>query len=150
MFLNRFSMSSTILVDAPMERVWELLTDAARWPEWCDVCVHVEVVPTVWTPGNDLAFKLRMARVAVPFRVTLTDVSPEQHVEWESTKFTIAATRRISLLPTVTGTEITDAKLFHSPLLPIRLGYPRFLIRRMTDSWLTDLKREAEGTASVE
>lgn len=149
MFLNRFSMSSTILVDAPMERVWALLTDAARWPEWCDVCVHVEVVPTVWTPGNDLAFKLRMARVAVPFRVTLTDVSPEQHVEWESTKFTIAATRRISLLPTVTGTEITDAKLFHSPLLPIRLGYPRFLIRRMTDSWLTDLKREAEGTASA-
>ena len=148
MFLNQFSMSSNILVDAPVDRIWELLTDAARWPEWCDICVQVIVVSTEWTAGDNLAFKLRMARVAVPFQVTLTNVSRTQHVEWESKKFTITATRRISLQPSGTATEITDAKFFRSSLLPIRLAYPRFLIRKMTESWLIDLKREAEGTAS--
>jgi uncharacterized membrane protein len=149
MLLNRFTMTSKIIVDAPVGRIWELITDAARWPEWCDICVQVEVIPPVWSSGNNLAFKLRMAGVAVPFRVTLTEVSPRQHVEWSSTKFAITATRRISLQPTPTGIGVTDAKTFHSSLLPIRLAYPRFLIRNMTEYWLADLKREAEGTASA-
>jgi hypothetical protein len=149
MALNRFTMASTVVLNAPVERIWALITDAKLWPEWCGVCAQVDSIPTTWSPGNKLAFKLRMATVAVPFRVTITDVSPERHVEWESTKLTITATRRISLQPTPDGIQITDEKVFSSWLLPIRLVYPRLLIRRMTESWLGDLKREVEGNASA-
>jgi hypothetical protein len=128
MALNRFTIASTIVVITLAERIWALITDAKRWPEWCEVCVQVASIPETWSPGNELAFKLRMATVAVPFQVTITNVSAEQHVEWESTKFTITATRRISLQPTPDGIQITDAKVFGNWLLPIRFAYPRFLI----------------------
>lgn len=137
-------MSSAIVIAASPAHVWELITDAARWPVWCDICTQVDSVPEAWSPGNELAFKLRMAGVAVPFHVALNDILPERQVEWESTKLTITATRQISLQPTSDGVEVIDSKTFSSWLLPIRIAYPRFLIRSMTESWLADLKREAE------
>ncbi len=42
------------------------------------------------------------------------------------------------------GTRVTDHKRFSSSILPIGLAYPRPVIRRMTESWLADVKAEAE------
>src|SRR5262245_49117681 len=40
------------MVRAPVERVWELLTDVARWPSWYKACrwVRIESAETVSRP----------------------------------------------------------------------------------------------------
>ncbi len=143
-----FEMASTITVNAAPDAVWEALTDAYRWPEWCRVCPGVSVAPDAWAPGEALSFKLRMAGIAVPFNVRLCDVEPGRCVSWVSTKFSITAVRTISLEPRDAGVTVTDHKRFSSPVVPIGVYYPRFLIRRMTESWLHDLKAEAERLPS--
>lgn len=142
-----FEMASTIMVNAAPESVWKALTDAYRWPAWCRVCPEVSAAPDAWAPGETLSFKLRIAGIAAPFNVRLSNVEPGRCVSWVSTKFTITAVRTISLELRDGGVTITDHKRFSSPVTPVGVYYPRFLIRRMTESWLEDLKVEAERLA---
>jgi len=143
----KFQMSSSVLVDAPVERVWKVISDAARWPEWADVCTRVWGSPdedSGWKPGHKFGFMLKMAGKDVPFSVTVSRVKTGNLIEWKSTKFTITAVRNISIELDNGRTRVTDSKHISSYLLPIRLAYPRKVIRGMTESWLSDLKQESE------
>ena len=140
-------MSSSVLVNAPTERVWTVISDAARWPEWADVCTNVWGSPdedTGWKPGHKFGFMLKMAGKNVPFSVVISRGHTGDLIEWKSTKFTVTAVRTISVEFDNDRCKVTDSKHFSSYLLPIRMAYPRKMIRRMTDSWLSDLKQEAE------
>ena len=140
-------MSSSVLVDAPTKRVWRVISDAARWPEWSDVCTRVWDSPdedTGWKLGHRFGFILKMAGKDVPFSVTISRVKPEKFIDWKSTKFTVTAVRTISVEFENGRCKVTDSKHLSSYLLPIRLAYPRKVIHRMTESWLSDLKQEAE------
>ncbi|MBI2171026.1 MAG: hypothetical protein HYU30_03245 [Chloroflexi bacterium] len=46
-------------------------------------------------------------------------------------------------------TLVTDHKRFSSAFLPIRLLYPRWIIRDMMVVWLGELKAEAERRATL-
>jgi hypothetical protein len=102
-----------------------------------------------WQPGQRLRFRLRMVGVPVPFDVALTEVETGCRVAWESTEFSVTAVRTISITGDGDGVIIRDHKAFHSPALPVGLVYPRFLIRRMTESWLADLSAEAERRSAA-
>ena len=156
-----FEMSSSVIVNVPVQRAWELIAEASRWPDWSEVCTAVWDAPAnidEWEAGKKFGFRLKMATRNVPFNVTVTRIEPgrspgpvsKRLIEWTSTKFTITAVRTISVdVYGESGLEfgkcrIRDKKRFSSPFLPIGLVYPRWLIRRMTESWLRDLKIEAE------
>ena len=155
-----FEMSSSITVKTPVRRAWKLVAEANRWPDWSEVCTDVWNAPgrsDDWRVGHRFGFRLRIATRNVPFNVAVTrieqDPSPgassDRLIEWTSTKFTITAVRTISVVddpgPGSGNCRVVDTKSFSSPLLSIGLAYPRWLIRRMTESWLCDLKREAEA-----
>ena len=89
-----------------------------------------------------------MANVGVPFSVVVTESDPPNRITWESTRYTITATRTTQFAGNGGRTVVTDSKRFSSPLLPIRLFYPRWIIRNMTESWLQDLKAESERRAA--
>lgn len=38
---NEHSISATVLVDAPIERVWELASDTSRYDEWVEATLEV-------------------------------------------------------------------------------------------------------------
>ena len=142
-------MQSSVNVDAHHSVVWDTFADATSWPNWSSVCLDVwNVSDDLWAPNSTLSFRLRMANVGVPFSVVVTESDPPHRVTWQSTKFSITATRTIHLAGDGGRTEVTDSKRFSSPLLPIRLFYPRPIIRDMTETWLEDLKAEAERRAA--
>ena len=141
-------MQSVITVHAPLSVVWDTFADARSWPTWSRVCLDVwDLSDDLWAPNSKLSFRLKMANVGLPFSVVVTESDPPNRVTWESTKFSVTATRTIHLAGEGDYTEVTDSKTFASPILPIRLFYPRPVIRNMTESWLQDLKAEAERRA---
>ena len=142
-------MQSSVTVSSPLSVVWDTFADARSWPTWSRVCLDVwDVSDDLWSPNSKLSFRLRMANVGVPFSVVVTESDPPHRVSWESTKFSITATRTVQFAGNNGRTEVTDSKRFSSPLLPVWLFYPRPVIRNMTASWLQDLKAEAERRAA--
>ncbi len=138
-------MRSATTIHAPHSVVWDTFADAGSWPNWSTVCTEVwGVSDDLWAPGSKLSFRLRMANVGVPFSVVVTESDPPHRITWESTKFSITATRTFQFVGDGDRTKVTDSKRFSSPILPVRVFYPRPVIRNMTESWLEDLKTEAE------
>lgn len=142
----RLELASSIEIARPVSEVWSVFADISRWTEWCNVCVAADVDDGFnWSTGQGIGLKFRMAGVNVPFNVEITGVELERRVAWASTKFSITAVRAFSFVENSPGTTtVTDHKLFTSPVFPLRLFYPRPLIRKMTESMLTDLKVECE------
>lgn len=139
-------MSSSVEIAVSRERIWDVLSNARRWPEWARVCTEVFAAPEdgAWAVGQNLGFRLRMAGRQVPFNVSITRVDPGSLISWRSTKFSITAFRTISVVAGDASCLVTDEKYFRSSVIPIGVVYPRRLIRRMTDFWLLDLKSESE------
>jgi hypothetical protein len=151
--LLAFEMASSLLVLATPQEVWEVFRDAGAWPRWSRVCTRVwGLSPDLWAVGSRLSFRLRMAGVQVPFSVHVTESLPPHRIAWSSTKFTVTAVRTFTFeaqgRPQGNATLVTDHKRFSSTFLPIRLLYPRWLIRDMTAAWLGELKGEVEGRAA--
>jgi len=142
-------MSSSVFIAAPSERVWMLIDDAKQWSEWSGVVDEVWKAPGYldWQPGIKFGFRLLMARKKVPFNVTVTRYDAGRLIEWRSTKFSITAVRSMSVEPDGTGCRVVDQKDFASSVLPIRLAYPRRLIRVMMERWLGDMKNFAEKSS---
>ncbi|MDA1297330.1 MAG: SRPBCC family protein [Chloroflexi bacterium] len=160
----RLELSSSVRINAPRERVWQVFADIARWTEWCGVCLRADPEVLIsedfdWQPGQRINLKFRMSGVGVPFNVAITDTQPERSVAWASTKLSVTAVRTFTFTEELAEelakesagdpagasvTVVTDHKLFTSPILPLRLFYPRPLIRSMTERMLADLKTECE------
>ncbi len=142
------SMKSSVTVDSPLSHVWGTFADARSWPDWSRVCIEVwDVSDDLWRPHSRLSFRLRMANVGVPFSVVVTESDAPRRVTWESNKFSITATRTLQFVGLGGSTEVSDSKRFSSTIFPVGLCYPRTVIRNMTESWLEDLKAEAERRA---
>lgn len=145
MKLFRFEMNSEVLVNEEPGRVWSILADVGSWPSWTDICTEVRQAPAHLQAGSQFRFRLKFAAINVPFHVKVVDAEPGRRLSWSSTEFSITALRTHTLrfLPP-SQTLIVDSKSFSSPLLPIGICYPRWLITRMSARWLSDLKARAE------
>jgi hypothetical protein len=147
MGLFNLNMQSSALISASRSRVWQVFSNVPRWTQWSPVTLRSDVdAGFSWRPGEQLRLKLRMAGVGVPFDVRVTESRPAERIAWASTEFTVTAVRTFIFADTSSGTLVTDHKAFSSPILPIWLFYPRPIIRRMTESFLADLKAECERT----
>lgn len=152
----RLELSSAIQIESSAEHVRQVFADISRWTDWCSVCLDAElvgqsgrrVIPAEsefsWKPGERIRFKFRMAGVGVPFEVAIGHTSSEHSVAWSSTKFTVTAVRTFTFEESGSATVVTDHKLFTSSVLPLRLFYPRPIIRHMSERMLADLKTECE------
>ncbi len=147
--INALKMESRILIRAAPERVWAVFSEVGRWVDWCNVCLRADTEPGFnWGVGDRLGLKFKIASVGVPFNVTMIESEPGRRVAWESTKFTVTATRTFSFAPAGHAVQVIDHKLYRSPVLPLAFFYPRPIIRRMTESHLSDLKAECERDVS--
>ena len=92
-----------------------------------------------------------MAGIPVPFNVRISESDPPNTVSWDSTVLTVTGRRRFTIRDAGDGhsSRLVDAKTFTSPVLPIRLFYPRPIVQSMSRRWLDSLKTRVESdTAS--
>ncbi len=69
------------VVDAPPERVWEVLTDFGRWDEWNPTLFRASGPPAV---GTEVRMKLRLGPISVPMRQRILSVDRPRELVWRS------------------------------------------------------------------
>ncbi len=150
--MNLFSLTlaSSIRIEAEREKVWQVFTDISGWSRWCRVCLEANTNSNFnWSPGQCIALRFKMAGLGIPFEVALKEVEPNDQIAWISTKLSVTAVRTFTFVDSDGGTMVTDHKVFRSPIAPLRLFYPRPIIRHLSESMLADLKTECERAAST-
>jgi uncharacterized protein YndB with AHSA1/START domain len=73
---------TAIDIDAPLERVWEVLVDVERWPDWSPSMTSVErLEPGMFRPGSTARIKQPRLPLAV-WRVT--ELVPQRSFTWST------------------------------------------------------------------
>src|SRR5260370_41068534 len=77
-------ISQTIDINAPPERVWAVMTEVERWPDWTESMKSVERLEE-GPPALGSTANLRTRRPPTATLWTVTELTPERSFSWEST-----------------------------------------------------------------
>ena len=72
-------LKAEIIIRAPRNVVWQILTDFDRYAEWNPFIVSSWGRPVV---GTQLINQMRQGKQTLTFKPYLTQVEPEQYLEW--------------------------------------------------------------------
>jgi uncharacterized membrane protein len=135
-----------IEIAAPREKVWTVMTDVARWPEWTASVTSVELLDKAPLVVGSRA-RIRQPRLPVVVW-TVTAIEAERYFEWRNVApgVTSVAGHRVEATRT-DGARVILSFGWSGRLAPlIRLLYGR-LSRRYVGTEAEGLKRHCEATA---
>lgn len=138
-FWQRYAVATTI--DAPPARVWALLTDVARMPEWNSTITHAE-----GTIAAGQRVKLRV--VVAPertFDLRVDEVVPEQRLVWsDGFRPMFRGVRTYTLTPERDGTRFEMVEEMRGIMFPMIKGsLPDF--HEPFEHYARDLRQAAES-----
>ena len=139
------SVSVGVRLDAPPERVWPLLAEVARWPEWSFVTKGTLV--RQGSPDPDGVGALRHLTVlGVGSREEVLAVTPPTHLAYAiRSGFPVRNHRAdVTLAPDGTGTRLTWAARF-DPVVPVAGPATDWLMRAVLTRFTTMLARHLAG-----
>jgi hypothetical protein len=131
------------LIAAPPARVWPVMSDVERWPEWTQSVTKVERLETgPMGPGARARVFQPKLRPAV---WTVTDWRPGSSFTWESRTPGLRAVGLHEALPEGGGTRARLAVRFEGPLAGLVAWLAGGLTLRYIQLEAAGLKARAEG-----
>lgn len=77
-------LRSETVLDAPPDRVWEILADLAAWDTWNPTLFAVRPGTETLEVGKEIRMKLRLGRIVMPMRQQIRMVDPPHELRWRS------------------------------------------------------------------
>ncbi len=137
------TFASSIQVAAPVTRVWSVLADVTRWPEWTSTVTSIEALGA---PALALGSRYRMVQPGLrPAVWTVVALDPLRSFTWEMRSPGVRAIAGHILSPAADGTIRVDLDVrFSGPMSALVSG----LFGRLTGEYVAreaaSLKRWCE------
>lgn len=131
--------SSSILINATPQRVWNVLTNVAEWPRWQHDVDHVTVDGAL---GKGVSFEWNAGSTTIRSRVVL--FIPDKTVAWTGRASVARAVHVLTLsTPDSGGTRVESMESMDGPLLS--WFYSSSDLQSSEDQMLKNLKVAAEA-----
>jgi carbon monoxide dehydrogenase subunit G len=96
----------TIEINAPPERVWGVMIDVERWPEWTESMKSVERLDTGdFSVGSKAKLKIRRSPNANVW--TVTELTPNRSFSWETNSGGVKGVATHIIEPAANGSKVT-------------------------------------------
>jgi hypothetical protein len=137
---------TTFAVDAPADRVWEVLTDFERYPEWNPSLPSIKGEPRL---GSTVELTLGMpGRPSPKVKAKLTDVVPNRRLVWDGNLGSdriFAGHREFLIDPQPEGSVLfTHVEDVSGLLFPLFRAFMGSAIQRHHDGLNAAIKERAE------
>ncbi|MEB3022875.1 SRPBCC family protein [[Mycobacterium] crassicus] len=103
-------LQAEIDINAPVSKVWELISDFRRMPEWSPQCRWMKPLGTV-RPGTRTINLNRRGRMFWPTTSVITEYVPERKLAFRVTEN--HSVWSYELEPTATGTRVVESRHAH-------------------------------------
>ncbi len=139
------SGSKDVVIDAPVENVWTVLTTIDRWSEWQSDVSEAKLEGPL-AVGSTFRWKAK----GLPIVSTIQAVEPERQIGWTGKAIGMQALHLWRLIPQNGGTRVmVEESLTGWMVHLLKLFDPAFLEKSLTGS-LQALKARAERPYSGE
>jgi uncharacterized protein YndB with AHSA1/START domain len=132
-----------VLVKAPVERVWQLLTDVDRWPSWNHNVETANLQGGV-VPGSIFVWKSQGFMVTS----TIQTIEPNHRLTWTGAAFGTRAFHSWKLEAVDGGVLVTTNETFDGWLPWLLHGTMQQKLEDTLPRWLASLKTAAERPAT--
>ena len=133
-----------VLIAAPQETVWEVLSDIQNWPTWNTDIASIAVQGGI-EPGTEFRWKTGSASLVSELQV----VDPPREIGWTGMSMGIHAVHVFHLESRDGRTAVRSEESFRGLIPSLLRGYSRKVLQRGIDGILGALKSEAERRASA-
>ena len=100
--------SSSVEINAPVEKVWSLIDKLEEWPQWMQSIKKIERVSEgPLAVGSQLIVTARVSRLTVNLLMTITEFIPERSVIMQGKALGTNLTRFYFLEPVDDKTKVT-------------------------------------------
>lgn len=135
---------TSIDIDAPPERVWAVLIDVERWPQWCPSMTKVERLETgMFRTGSNARVKQPRLPEAMWH---VTSLTPQQSFTWSSRSRGVTTVARHVVKVGEDGRSRAESQLQHSgPLAWLARPFFSRMTRRYLEQESQGLKKRCEA-----
>lgn len=138
--VRRFSVTTDII--ASPQRVWAVISDIERWPEWTASITRIERLDSGPIRVGSKA-RVKQPRLATAL-FEVTDWRPERGFDWVTRNPGVTALARHVIEPTERGARVTLSVEFSGPLAGVVAWWFGGLAQRYVQMEAEGLKRRAE------
>lgn len=141
-------VEESVEIAAPVEPVWRLFLDYAKWPAWNPVCLGIKSLGqgTPFTLGWRCELRLKCGPLKLRFEPIILENTTPQVIRWLGGSAGLYGMHWFIFEKTEIGTRVTSYEEFTGPLR--WLIYPiRGLTRKMIRTWLQALRAQVEKSA---
>lgn len=129
-----------IIIDAPVEKVWAMLSNISSWPDW-NTEVKSATLNGKLEPGTTFRWKSGGSTVTSK----LLEVTAPNTIGWSGRTMSIAAHHVFVLAQTSNGTTVTTEECFEGLLTSLFRNYMQKTLQKSLDKNLADLKTACES-----
>jgi hypothetical protein len=139
-------ITETIVIHAPVRRIWDTFTDLTCWIDWNTVISNVRSEAKSLRNGNSIRCIFRPYFFPVNVEIKVKEVIRHELIVWTATKKGLFAQHEFIFQTHKKGVTVTSREKF-TGILAIASGVllPRKKMRSLTKTFLKDLKNASEG-----
>jgi len=141
-------IEKTIVIERPLEKVWEYIADGRNDPRWCDKVISVQQV-TGDDPGPDASYRVvhRPVRLKKPkeLAVTVEEFDPPRRMRMREEDDDGVFKVTYELEPAAEGTRLTQRDQIEWRIPRFQLPIARRMVSRDIENQFSALKRLLEG-----
>ncbi len=129
-----------LLIQAPIENIWQILTDINDWKSWNPNVskseLHGKLAP-------DLTFRWKSGGITITS--IIKEVEPYQRISWTGKAIGTQAIHIWTLEAQEQGVLVETSESFNGWLVRLFKGSMQKMLDAALESWLEHLKRKAES-----
>ena len=137
-------ISESVIIHAPVKKVWDVFVTFTCWADWNKVLMDVKSRSACLAGGEGFSCSIRPYFFPVYFSPEVIHMEPQRKIVWSASKFGISSVHEFFFEERPEGTEIISRETFSG--LPVALGAGFFFrkkVRQLTLSFLDGLRTTA-------
>lgn len=138
-------IQESVLINAPLTRVWDTFTDLTCWKNWSTVFSNISYESDLLTAGKRFRFCIRPFDIPVNLEPVVEEIIPGQRIVWSGRKHGITARHEFTFHTEGDKVLLTSRETFSGIVIkPIKLFFPKRKIKELSIRMLMEIKQAAE------
>ena len=139
-------IEDSILIHAPIERVWDTFTDLTCWKDWSTVLGNVTADTKTLTKGKRFKFCLRPFDLPLNVEPIVEEVMLHERIVWSGSKHGIHARHEFIFQQADNGILLKSIETFSGNILKVfGFAFPAQKMKDLTLLMLHEVKEASEN-----
>lgn len=140
-------IEETIIIDASLEKVWDIFTDLTCWKNWCSVIEDISADGKRLEEGNSFKCSIRPFDIPMDLEPLVEEIIPLELIVWSGKKHGISARHEFTFQINDGRVHLTSRETFSGLFMsPLRFLFPKKKLQELSDKMLKEIKMAAEAS----